>query len=316
MMIRFVGGIFWLIVLCASVFGCGATDSETHGNPGPERVEQLENGLRSKPSFEAAQAEYSAAMNLMADKIAALVPGIAWHVDENSWRGCGGDYVWTRAKQVDYLIVFDKAIPDDTWPRALQVVKDGVARFGATNVSVFVNQPGNKDLAISGPGGADFKFGTAKQTIFSATSDCRMRETDRPTSFAAAHAKYTTATNQMADQIVTLAPGMKWKVDDDSWNSCGVSAPAEQVYRRVVFDHPIPDDLWPTAVQIVKDGAARFGATTVSVAMDQPGNKDLTISGSGAEFELVSNLQAALAARSDCLMPETHLPTPMPTAHP
>jgi hypothetical protein len=83
-----------------------------------------------------------------------------------------------------------------------------------------------------------------------------------------------------------------------------------------VFDHPIPDDLWPTAVQIVKDGAARFGATTVSVAMDQPGNKDLTISGSGAEFELVSNLQAALAARSDCLMPETQLPTPMPTAHP
>jgi hypothetical protein len=187
MIVRVAAWSVWMVVVCMSVFGCGATDPETHGNPGPQRVAELENGLRSKPSFEVARTEYSAAMNQMAGKIAALVPGMTWHVKEDSWRGCGGDYVWTRAKQVYYYIVFDKAIPDDLWPRALQVVKDGAARFGATTVSVFVDQPGDKDLAISGPDGVEFEFGTAKQTIFSGKSDCRMRATDTPTPTSTTH---------------------------------------------------------------------------------------------------------------------------------
>jgi hypothetical protein len=81
---------------------------------------------------------------------------------------------------VYYYIVFDKAIPDDVWSRAVEVVKDGAARFGATTVTVFQDHPGNKDLAISGSG-AQFHFGTKVQTIFAATSDCRMSETDTPT---------------------------------------------------------------------------------------------------------------------------------------
>jgi hypothetical protein len=253
-------------------------------------------------------------MNQMADKIAALVPGMTWHVEENSWRGCGGDYVWTRAKQVYYYIVFDKAIPDGLWPKALQIVKDGAARFGATTVSVFVDQPGNKDLAIAGTG-VQFEFGTKVWTVLSVTSDCRMRETDGPTSFAAAHAQYLAVTTQMADQIAALVRGITWKVDDDSWTSCGVTAPAEELYRSIVFDHAIPDGLWPKALQIVKDGAARFGATTVGAVTDRAGDKEMTISGSGAEFQFANNVAAVLTARSACLMPETRVPTPTPTTH-
>jgi hypothetical protein len=145
----------WMVVVCMSVFGCGATDPGAQGNPGPQRVTELENGLRAKPSLEEAKAEYSAAMNQMAGNIAALTSGMTWHVKEDSWRGCGGDYVWTRAKQVYYYIVFDKAIP--------------------------VDQPGNKDLTISAAGGVEFEFGTAKQTIFSGKSDCRMSEADTST---------------------------------------------------------------------------------------------------------------------------------------
>jgi hypothetical protein len=170
----------WMVV-CMSVSGCGATDSGSQGNPGPSRVAELESGLRSKPSFEVAKNEYSAQMDRMAQEITDLVPGIKWHVKENSWRGCGGDYVWTRAQQVYYYIVFDQPIPDSLWPRALQIVKDGAARFGATAIGVLVDQPNNRDLTISGADGVEFEFGTAKQTILSAKSDCRMRETDTPT---------------------------------------------------------------------------------------------------------------------------------------
>lgn len=177
-MIRICSGVL-VVVVCMSIFGCGATNPGRHGNPGPQRMAKLENGLRSKPSFEAARAEYIAAMDQMAIEIAALVPGMKWTVDENSWDHCGGEYVWTRAVQVVERIVFDRAIPDDLWPKALQIVKDGAARFGATTVTVFVDQPGNKDLAISGSD-AQFHFGSKVQTVLTATSDCRMRETDTP----------------------------------------------------------------------------------------------------------------------------------------
>jgi Lipoprotein confined to pathogenic Mycobacterium len=186
MTVRVAAKSVWMVVMCMSVFGCGATDSGSQGNPGPQRVAGLENGLRSKPSFEAARAEYVGATNQMADKVAALVPGMTWQVDENSWNGCGGEYVWTRAVQVYYRIVFNRVVPDDIWPKALQIVKDGAAPFGATTVNVFVDRPGNKDLAISGSG-AQFHFGTAVQTILAAKSDCRMRETDTPTPASTAH---------------------------------------------------------------------------------------------------------------------------------
>jgi hypothetical protein len=177
-MIRLVVGVLGL-VLCISVFSCAARDSSVHSNPGSQRVADLENGLRLKPSFESARAEYVAAMNQMADKIAALVPGMTWTVEDNSWGPCGGDYTWTRAVRFFYRVVFDHAVPDDVWPTAVQVVKDGTARFGATTVSVFVDQPGNKDMGVSGSG-AQFHFGTAVHTVFSATSDCRMRVDNEP----------------------------------------------------------------------------------------------------------------------------------------
>jgi Lipoprotein confined to pathogenic Mycobacterium len=187
MMIRLAGGILGMVVACMSVFGCGAPDPGTHGDPGRQRVAELENGLRSKPPFEAAQTEYATAMNQMATQIAALVPGMAWHVADNSWNHCGGVYVWTRAVRVYYYIVFDRAVPDDAWPRALQIVEEGAARFGAKSVNVLVDRPGNKDLVIYSSDGVQFEFGTKVQTIFSATSDCRMRSTDTPTSTPTSH---------------------------------------------------------------------------------------------------------------------------------
>ena len=178
MLARVAAFSIWMVVLSMAVFGCGATDSGPKGNPGPQRVAELENGLRSKPSFETARSEYVAALDQMASQVAGLVPGMTWKVDENSWNGCGGDLVGTRAVQVYYRLAFDRALPDDVWPTAVQIVKDGAARYGATTVSVFVDQPGNKDLAIAGSG-AQFHFGTKAGTVLAATSDCRMRDADK-----------------------------------------------------------------------------------------------------------------------------------------
>ena len=108
MIVRVAAWSVWMVVMSMSVFGCGATDSGSQGNPGPQRVAELENGLRFETELRSCPCEYETATNQMATEIAALVPGMTWKVDENSWNGCGGDYVWTRAVQVYYRLVLDR----------------------------------------------------------------------------------------------------------------------------------------------------------------------------------------------------------------
>jgi hypothetical protein len=57
-------------------------------------------------------------------------------------------------------------------------VKDGAAKFGATNLSTFKDEPGNHDIAISGSDGVEFKLGTKVRASLTAQSDCRLSEMD------------------------------------------------------------------------------------------------------------------------------------------
>jgi hypothetical protein len=164
-----------IAAICVASVGCG----EQHENDGskrvsPERVTELENQLRTKPPFEAAQDEYRNAMRGMADQIAALVPGTTWNFVQDTFTDCGGDYVWTDAKEAYFLIGFSGPIPDEKWDRAVQIVKNGTSRFGATNLVVAENNSGDHDVSISGSDGVDFKLSSQKAAAFTGRSDCRM----------------------------------------------------------------------------------------------------------------------------------------------
>ena len=89
------------IILAASVSGCGTSDitGETSTSMNPDQVTEIERELRAKPSLEAAQAEYKAAVTTMADRIAALIPGTTWQFAQDTWTGCGGKFSPTKAKQ-------------------------------------------------------------------------------------------------------------------------------------------------------------------------------------------------------------------------
>lgn len=172
--------LVWLVAaVCAVGVGCG----DQHGNDGSKRVSQervaeLENQLRAKPPFEAAQIEYRGAMREMADQIAALAPGTTWNFVQDTWTDCGGDYVWTDAKEAYFLVGFSGPIPDDKWEQAVQIVRDGAHRFGATNLTVAKNNPGDHDVDLSGGDGVDFKLSSQKAAAFTGRSDCRISKTD------------------------------------------------------------------------------------------------------------------------------------------
>jgi hypothetical protein len=174
----------WVLALVFVVAAGCHTAQRQHGQEGPvrpEKVAALEKGLRSKPPLEAAQAQYRAAVTTMADAIAALVPGLTWRLETDSWNHCGGEYAWSNAKMAYLMAGFSGPIPDDTWPQAVQIVQDGAKQFGATNIGVRKDKPGDHDVNVSGHGGVEFKLGTQVSSSLTAQSDCRLSQTDPST---------------------------------------------------------------------------------------------------------------------------------------
>jgi len=173
------------IALCvATVTGCGSSSTAkedpvtTNNSPTPSAAKDPEAVLRERTSFEAAQQQYTAAVTDAANQIAALVPGVTWTIEENSWRGCGGDFVHTKGVQAYILATFSGPTPDPMWQRALGIVEAAATQLGATSAQAMVDRPANHEVVFSNPDGVEVTFGTAKATVLSAKSECLLRQKD------------------------------------------------------------------------------------------------------------------------------------------
>ena len=169
-----------IALIFATTLGC---DSSTNGGQqvNPEHTTSLEDQLRSKPPAEAAQQQYRTAVTQMASQIAALVPGLTWSMDQDGWTDCGAEYVRTRGRAAYFQVGFKGPVPDEKWDQAVQIVKDGAKQFGANDFGVMKDSPGDHDVYVDGPDGVEFKFGTQVDAVLTARSDCRIIQTDTPT---------------------------------------------------------------------------------------------------------------------------------------
>jgi hypothetical protein len=143
---------------------------------GAQRLEVLEHSLQAKPSVESAQVAYLDQVGRMADQVSALVGGVRWTLRTNVERGCGRAYAGTDAEQVYLNVAFSAPIPDELWPQAVQIVRDGAITLAATDYRDFVDQGGIHAIQVASPDGGDIWLGTAKTAELTARSDCRMRE--------------------------------------------------------------------------------------------------------------------------------------------
>jgi Lipoprotein confined to pathogenic Mycobacterium len=146
----------------------------------PDQIATLENELRAKGSSEDALVRYEIALQQMAEDVTALVPGLTWQWNrEPGYVSCSGPLMETRGVQVlTRHIVFDGPIPDDVWPQALQRVRDRAAELGAHEVFVYVDKPGDHDVAIHGENDVEVQFGTRVAGVLSARSDCYLKSND------------------------------------------------------------------------------------------------------------------------------------------
>ena len=172
-----------VVLSMVALTACGTTSGD-HGGAAVTSTENSdpEATLQTRPSFEEAQQQYRAAVQDWATQIATMAPGLTWRVKEDSWGGCSGDYANTPGVHVYIYVVFDGPVPDETWPSALDVVHQGAARLGATDVTTAVDRPGDHDVIFSGSDGVAVEFGTKVAGVLSAKSDCRLRQADVPVS--------------------------------------------------------------------------------------------------------------------------------------
>jgi hypothetical protein len=157
-----------------------ALSSEQEPPMKPDEIAALEDELRPKGSAEDALTHYETALQQMAADVTSLSPGLTWRWNhETGAVPCQGPLMDTRGVQVTPRhIVFNGPIPDELWPQALQRVRDRADALGATEVFVYVDKPGDHDLAITGDNGAEIRFGTMVAATLSARSDCYLKGAD------------------------------------------------------------------------------------------------------------------------------------------
>lgn len=118
--------------------------------------------------------------------------------------------------------------------------------------------------------------------------------------------RYEQALSQTADQITALVPGLSWRWNRDSTTiSCGGEFEGtdgvQVLTRHVLFDGPIPDTVWPRALDEVRESAATLGATDLTVFADRPGDHSIELTGAaGSQVRFGTKVAASLSARSDC----------------
>jgi PAS domain-containing protein len=125
--------------------------------------------------------------------------------------------------------------------------------------------------------------------------------------------RYESALQATADDLSKLMPGLTWRWNRDAKQVDCDGEFAETrgvrvITRNLVSNGPIPDDIWPAALQVLRDHAAELGATQEHFYADKPADHDIAIyADNGVELRLIAREQGVLNAMSDCYLQRAHL---------
>jgi hypothetical protein len=125
--------------------------------------------------------------------------------------------------------------------------------------------------------------------------------------------RYESDLQATADDLSKLMPGLKWRWNRDAKHVDCDGEFAETrgvrvITRNLVSNGPIPDDIWPAALQVLRDHAAKLGATQEHIYADKPAHHDIAIyADNGVELRLIAREQAVFNAMSDCYLQRADL---------
>jgi hypothetical protein len=140
-------------------------------------------------------------------------------------------------------------------------------------------------------------------------------------SFEDARQRITNTARLIADRIVEAVPGQTWQFTDDPnvQNVNRQGLPCENltgdIARRpnadtVAFGRTFTANEFTTAVDIVRQEAAKYGATDDSSLFNEQSKRDYNVQGSGHEFELLQIDNARLNITGDCFLMQSVVDLP------
>jgi hypothetical protein len=141
-------------------------------------------------------------------------------------------------------------------------------------------------------------------------------------SFEEARQRLTGTAEVIADRIADTVPGQTWTFTDDP-NVQGIDRaglPCENLTGdiagrptadTVVFARTFSADEFSAAVDVVRQEAATYGATSETSLFNEESKRDFNVQGDGYEFELGQSKKAVLTITGDCFLKQSviNLPT-------
>ncbi|MBS4730687.1 hypothetical protein MSM1_21025 [Mycobacterium sp. SM1] len=130
-------------------------------------------------------------------------------------------------------------------------------------------------------------------------------------SYEAARQRLNNTARVIGERISAAVPGQTWKFDDDPnlIESARAGLPCDRleadIARRpiadgIVFGRTFTANEFKTAAGIVREEAAKYGATDQSSLFNEASKRDYTVSGNGYDFSLGQIKFAALEITGDC----------------
>lgn len=130
-------------------------------------------------------------------------------------------------------------------------------------------------------------------------------------SFEAGRDQLTKTAQSIAEQIAAAVPGQTWKFDADPYGnkSREMGSPCERltgdianrpVANSVIFGSTFSTGTFDTAAKIVRQEAAKYGATTQSSLFNESAKRDYDVQGNGYEFNIGQIKIATLNITGDC----------------
>lgn len=140
-------------------------------------------------------------------------------------------------------------------------------------------------------------------------------------SFEAGRDHLTKTAQSIAEQIAAAVPGQTWKFDDDPYGkkSREMGSPCEQltgdianrpVANSIIFGSPFSADTFDIAVKIVREEAAKYGATNQNSLFNEPAKRDYDVQGNGYEFNIGQIKIASLNVTGDCRLMQNVIDMP------
>lgn len=132
-------------------------------------------------------------------------------------------------------------------------------------------------------------------------------------SFEAARDQLTDIATSIAEQISAAVPaGAHWEVDTTSEfgrDAYAFGLPCDQLAgdialrpeaKPIVFDPPFTPDGFKTAVEVIRQQAAKHGAATQTSLFNESAKREYDVQGNGYEFRILQMDSAVLTVTGDC----------------